>query len=351
MLAELPVLKKDLNGISDGEALTLLSLADPLEQERVRQRADALNLYLNGDHATYVVNHHLNFTNVCENACLFCASCRPRRHADAFLLEPEDAVCSLARMPDVTEVYLEGGVHPDLTWDYYLTLLRRLRGAFPVLHIHAFSPQEIHRMSEMTGMGIPEVLGVLRENGLDSLAGSSAEIFDSEIRRKIAPNKIRSERWIEIIRAAHHLGIPSTATILFGHVEKPEHIIDHFRQIREVQRETGGFTAFIPLMFVPQGTMLGRIFSIDSVVAWSRVRLLYAVARLYFGRWIANLQTSWVKFGPQLAAELFHWGANDICGTLYVRDGGGMDAGDLRTLIIGAGRIPEQCSTLHERAG
>ena len=293
-------------------------LTDPdLDLGALREAAHRVNVAINGRRVTYIVNRNINFTNVCSVRCSFCGFARPKGSGEDCTYSPDEVVERLAETPNVSEVCMQGGINPELGYAYYRQLLRQVHEAFPWVHIHAFSPQEIHHMTELTGMSAREVLSDLVGCGLGSIAGTAAEILDDRVRRTICPNKVSSARWEEIIRAAHELGMRFPASIMFGHIETPYHHVAHLEFVRRIQRETGGFTEFIPLPFVPYRTRLGHERGITEMISMDYLKRFYAVCRLFFGDQIGNLQVSWVKLGLDNAVELLDWGVSDFGGTLY----------------------------------
>lgn len=334
-------------------AYQLLTVPD-VDLEALRNAADRVNAAINGDRVTYIVNRNLNFTNVCSLQCSFCGFARAKGSGEECTYTPADVVRKLGETPNVSEVCMQGGINPDLDYRYYRHLMMQVREAFPWVHIHAFSPQEIHHMTELTGMAAGEVLEDLMECGLGSIAGTAAEIFDDRLRAQICPHKIGCRRWEEVVRAAHALGMRFPVSIMFGHVETPRHHVAHLEFIRRIQRDTGGFTEFIPLPFVPFRTRLGRERHITEMVSMDYLKRFYAVSRLFFGDLLGNLQVSWVKLGPDKAAELLGWGANDFGGTLHeeniTRTAGGsygvrLTVGQIRQAIERAGRRPVRRDT------
>jgi FO synthase len=325
--------------------------------EKLREEADALNQEINGDVVSYVVNRNANFTNVCNVGCAFCGFQRKRADADAYTRTPEEVVERVASTPHVSEVCMQGGIHPDLPFSYYLELVRALKAWKPSVHLHAFSPMEIHSLHEKTGWSYEKILSELRDAGLNTIPGTAAEILDDDVRARISSRKLNSGQWIEIIRTAHRVGLRSTATVMFGHVETWDHLRAHFETLRRIQDETGGFTELVPLMFIPHENPLGHDIRPDPVAVAQKAERLYPLARLYFGRLLPNLQTSWVKLGDRVAVESLHWGCNDFGGTLYeesiTRSSGGQH-GEARTpdqieaLIRSAGKIPRERTTLYQ---
>jgi len=253
-----------------------------------------------------------------------------------------------------TEVCIQGGLPPKMDWRFYPQVLKAIKSKIPELHLHAFSPEEIWYGSKLSGMSFGDFIGLLKDAGLDSVPGTSAEILDDDIRKVISPGRISSEEWITIIKEVHRHGIPSTATIMYGHVETEAHRARHLAIIREIQKETHGFTEFIPLSFVPYRTKLMSV--VNGPPSAAEVMALYATSRLVLNRYIRNLQVSWVKEGPRFAQMLLDFGANDFGGTLINENissmaGAGhgqfLSPAEIRRLILEAGRRPAQRDTLY----
>jgi FO synthase len=323
----------------------------------LQEAADALNRELNGDVVSYVINRNANFTNVCNVGCAFCGFQRKRSDADAYTRTPEEVVERVKTTPHVGEVCMQGGIHPDLPFSYYLDLVQALKAWKPGVHLHAFSPMEIHSLHEKTSWSYEKILSLLREAGLDTIPGTAAEILDDTVRARISSRKLNTKQWIEIVRTAHRVGLRSTATIMFGHIETWDHIRAHFETLLRLQEETGGFTEFVPLMFIPHENPLGHDIRPDPIEVAALTERLYPLARLFFGRTIPNLQTSWVKLGDALAVESLGWGCNDFGGTLYeesITKSSGGAHGEVRTpeqletLIRSAGKTPRLRTTLYQ---
>lgn len=301
--------------LTEDEAAALLAL--PREARGpVYAAADRLNRDLNGRRVSYVFNRNINFTNACTAACAFCAYRVEPGDEEAYVLTPAEAVALAGRTPGIDEVCLVGGLNPAVTFDQVLAIFAALHEAYPHIHIHALSPMEIEWYSTRSGLTVRDTFRRLLEAGYGSLCGTAAEILVDEVRREICPSKLSTARWVEIVRTAHDMGIRSTSTILVGHIEKPWHVAAHLRVLRDLQAATGGITEFIPLIFMPFKTPLGRDHGIHNVLPKEDVFLLYAVARLFFARLIPNLQTSWCKLGLDTAVESFAYGVNDLGGTL-----------------------------------
>ncbi len=331
--------------------------------------ANELNEQLHGSVVTYVINRNANFTNICNVGCTFCGFQRKPSDADAYIYSPGQIVQRLEASPGITEVCLQGGINPALSFDYYLDLVRSIKFRFPDIHIHAYSPMEIEAMHRSSGLSYRSVLLQLQEAGLDSIPGTAAEILVDEVRQRISGNKLSSATWEAIIRCAHGVGIRSTSTIMYGHIETWDHIQQHLERLRNIQLDTGGFTEFVPLAFIPYRNRLGRImnrsesteeqdFAHFETRSQEISQRLYSISRLYFGELIPNIQTSWVKLGVELAAQSLHWGCNDFGGTLYeesiTRESGGTHGEVLRpeqieAAIRNAGKTPQQRNTLYSQ--
>ena len=319
--------------------------------------ADLVRCQQVGDVVTYVKNRNINFTNVCVGSCKFCAFARSPNEEGGYLLSKSEIKRKVheAVVAGATEVCVQGGLHPELGLSDYLEILQAIREVSPTIHIHAFSPAEIDHISKQEGASVEEVLLKLKGAGVNSMPGTAAEILSERVRRVICPSKIGVSRWVKIIRTAHELGIPTTATILYGTVETPAERASHLALLREIQKETQGFTEFIPLAFMPKNTELAKS-GITSPPALEENLKMHAIARLMLGGWIPNLQTSWVKLGPEGAQLMLMAGANDLGGTLMeeniTRAAGGtltqLSEHEIRSLILGIGRTPKQRTTLYQ---
>jgi len=271
-----------------------------------------------GNEVTYVVNRNINFTNICFVGCQFCGFKRQKWESDAYdhsdeviLSKVQDAVARGA-----TEICMQGGINPDMPPFKYRDLLVTIKSRFPDVHIHAFSPMEIMYGARRTQMDYPEYIGMLRDAGLGSIPGTAAEILDDSVREILSHKKVDVATWVEIISTAHALGVPTTSTIMYGHLESPRQVVNHLNILRGIQKRTNGFTEFVPLRFIHENTVLFR----KGLVSPPPVGLLdfqmYAFSRLFLRGSIKNLQTSWVKLGVDLAAITLKLGCNDFSGTL-----------------------------------
>jgi 7,8-didemethyl-8-hydroxy-5-deazariboflavin synthase CofH subunit len=280
--------------------------------------ANELRRELAGNIVTYVVNRNINFTNICFVGCKFCAFSRGPREDDTYFLSLEK-VAEKARAAweiGATEVCIQGGLPRDLSPFYYRDILRAVKQATPKIHIHAFSPMEIVYGVELTGMPLRDYLSMLRDNGLDTLPGTAAEILDDQVREVLSRNKLSTEQWKEVIRTAHSLGIRSTSTLMYGHIETPTHWVNQLQLLREIQQETGGFTEFVPLGFVHSNTILFHQGLSRSGPTLAEHLKIHALSRVLLAGAINNIQVSWVKLNRSLSQLCLHAGANDYGGTL-----------------------------------
>ena len=322
--------------------------------------ADTLRRELVGNIVSYVVNRNMNFTNICFVGCKFCAFSRGQREADAYFHSLEDMGRKAKEAWDLgaTEVCIQGGLPRDLPPFYYRDILRAVKEATPRMHIHAFSPMEIVYGVELTGMPLRDYLLMLRDNGLDTLPGTAAEILDDEIRHVLSRNKLSTAQWQEVIRTAHQCGIPSTSTLMYGHMETPDHWVRQLMLFRQIQSETGGFTEFVPLGFVHQNTLLFQQGLARTGPTLEEHLKIHALARILLAGSIHNIQVSWVKLNRKLSQLCLHAGANDYGGTLMeenISREAGATAGqytspeDFQAMILEIGRIPAERNTKYSR--
>jgi FO synthase len=271
-----------------------------------------------GDEVTYVVNRNINFTNICFVGCQFCGFKRQKWESDAY--DHSDATI-LAKVADAvargaTEVCMQGGINPEMPDFKYRDLLLTIKSHFPDIHMHAFSPMEIMFGARRVRMDYPEYIGMLREAGLGSIPGTAAEILDDSVREILSHKKVDVATWVDIITTAHSLGVPTTSTIMYGHVESPRHVVNHLNLLRTIQKNTHGFTEFVPLRFIHENTVLFRKGLVSPTPLGLHDLQMYAFSRLFLRGQIDNLQTSWVKLGVDLAAVTLKAGCNDFSGTL-----------------------------------
>jgi FO synthase subunit 2 len=323
--------------------------------------ADELRRRHVGDTVTYVVNRNINFTNVCIKHCGFCAFSRDHREEEGYLLPIEEVVRRAREAWELgaTEVCIQAGLPPKLDGRFYIDLTRALKAALPNLHLHAFSPEEVLYGSVRSGLPIKEYLMELKDAGLGTLPGTSAEILDQAIRDRIARGRITVDQWVEVITTAHALGIRTTSTIMYGHVETPAHWVAHMALLRSIQKDTGGFTEFVPLSLIHSEAPMYSKALVEGVrpgATGVEVIRMHALARVMLGPVLGNIQASWVKEGPKLAQALLDAGANDLGGTLInesISTSAGATYGqlvgpaELRRWIRDAGRVPAERDTLY----
>ncbi len=351
------VLDRALEGkdISVDEALVLFGTTG-LEFSALQMVADELRRRTVGDVVTYVVNRNINFTNVCVKRCGFCAFSRDFRQEEGYFL-PLNEIIRRAKEAweyGATEVCVQAGLPPQMEGDLYIKLCQAIKEELPDIHIHGFSPEEVLYGSIRSQCSIKEYLQGLKEAGVGSLPGTSAEILDQELRDRISPGRIRVDQWIEVITTAHQLGIPTTSTVMFGHVETDEHLARHIGLIRDIQQRSGGITEFVPLSFVNSEAPMfikGLVEDVRSGPSGMEVIKVHAIARIMLNNWIPNIQASWVKEGSRMSQLLLTAGVNDLGGTLInesISTAAGAQYGQLmrptefRQMIRQAGRVPAE---------
>lgn len=329
------------------ELEALILGADRIRRERV------------GDVITYVVNRNINFTNVCFVGCRFCAFSRAPREKDAYFHSFEEIQRRSLEAWELgaREVCVQGGLPRDLDAFYYRDLLRAIKQATPEMHIHAFSPMEVVYGVELTGMPLRDYLSMLKDAGLGTLPGTAAEILDDDVRHQIERIKLNVSEWLDVIRTAHHLGIRTTSTMMYGHLESEEHWVRHLLLLRDVQKETGGFTEFVPLGFVHEFTQLFRSGDARPGPTRDEHLKVHALSRLMLQGRIDNIQVSWVKMTREMAQECFLAGANDYGGTLMdenisrlagATSGEYLSPEEFHSRIRELGRIPAERTTLYK---
>lgn len=365
--------------LSENEAVFLLQSTTPgteisisaatANAERIRQVADLLRQRQVGDVVTYVINRNVNFTNICEQHCNFCAFRRDEGQDGAYWLTEAQILEKVADAVQrgATEICMQGGLHPGAKLNgsslaYYVRLIRAIRETFPTLHLHAFSPQEVQFMAREDSLSYEAVIAALQAAGVGSMPGTAAEVLDDRVRRIICPEKINSQTWVEIVGTAHRLGVPTTSTMLSGHIETPAQQVHHLAQLRSLQQtavERGdrGITEFILLPFVGQDApqpLRKRVGRDQPSLPDSLV--LMAIARIVLGNWIPNHQPSWVKLGITGASESLRWGCNDIGGTLMeehitsmagAQGGTCMEVADLKNAAYRLHRPVQQRDTVY----
>ncbi|MCC3329084.1 bifunctional FO biosynthesis protein CofGH [Nocardia abscessus] len=317
VLAALRAAERDPAGLSDADYLALAT-ADGAELEAVAALADQLRRDTVGDDVTYVVNRNINFTNICYTGCRFCAFAQRKGDADAFTLSTEEVADRAweAHVDGATEVCMQGGIDPDLPVTGYADLVRAVKRRVPSMHVHAFSPMEIVNGASRGGQSVRDWLVALKEAGLDTIPGTAAEILDDEVRWVLTKGKLPSSAWIDVITTAHRVGIRSSSTMMYGHVDNPKHWVGHLRVLRGIQDETGGFTEFVLLPFVHQSAPLYLAGAARPGPTNRDNRAAHALARIMLHGRIHNIQTSWVKLGATGTRVMLNSGANDLGGTL-----------------------------------
>src|SRR5712692_8094551 len=333
---------------AEGPALeALVAVADRLRRETV------------GDAITYVVNRNINFTNVCFVGCSFCGFGRGPKAADAYSLSFDEVVrrAREAWERGATEVCVQGGLPRDLDGFFYRDLLCAIKRALPGMHVHAFSPMEIDYGVTKTGMALRDYLQMMKDEGLGSIPGTAAEILDNRVRKELSPNKLPAERWVEIITAAHELAIPTTSTMMYGHVEEPVDWVRHILLLRSIQKRTGGFTEFVPLGFIHENTRLYKHGGARPGAKREEHLRVHALARVLLRGAIKNLQVSWVKLGFETSLACLQAGANDFSGTLMeesISKAAGATFGEFvspeefRAKIRSLGRVPAERTTTYK---
>lgn len=358
-----PILERALAGQapSVGEIETLFR-AQGTDVEAVADAADRLRKATVGDDVTFIVNRNINYTNQCYFKCGFCAFSKGPRSLD---LRGEPYLMSIEEVVDrsdeawgrgATEVCLQGGIHPDFTGRFYVDLVRAVKERVPEMHIHGFTPLEVWQGAETACVSVRELLLELQDAGLGTLPGTAAEILDDDVRLTLCPDKIRTSQWAEVMLTAHDIGLRTTSTMMFGHVDGPRSWANHIEILREIQRRTGGFTEFVPLPFVHMGAPIWLRGKSRPGPTWDEVILVHAVARLAFVGLIDNIQASWVKLGLEGAATLLRSGCNDVGGTLMdesisraagASHGTETTAQDFRDLILDLDRNPVRRNTVY----
>mgnify|MGYP002822374825 CR=1 FL=1 len=343
--------------LSEADAQRLL-VAEGGDLHALMWTADTVRREDVGDDVTYVVCRNVNFTNICYVGCSFCGFARHKHQSDAYDHDMTTVLdkCAEAIERGATEICMQGGIHPQKNHDDYRRVVLAIKERFPDLHLHAFSPEEIDWGHRKSGMELSDYLKWLMDAGVGSLPGTAAEILDDEIRNILSPRKIKTQRWVEIIRTAHQLGLPTTSSLMYGHIEQPRHVAAHMGLIREIQKETGGFTEFVPLGYIHEMNDLYNVLgSRPGSTAFEDLRLV-AVSRLFMRSHIQNIQVSWVKMGHKLGQIALSAGANDFGGTLMEESisresgsqfGENTSPEDFRRLIREMGRTPVERSTLY----
>ncbi|MBI50253.1 MAG: 7,8-didemethyl-8-hydroxy-5-deazariboflavin synthase subunit CofH [Dehalococcoidia bacterium] len=349
------------NDISTHQAVVLLDSTGS-DYNAVLQVSDELRRRTVGDLVTFVVNRNINFTNVCIKRCGFCAFSRDYREEQGYFLPINEIVrrSKEAWEYGATEVCIQAGLPPKMEGDLYIRLCEAIKDELPDIHIHGFSPEEVLYGSIRSNVSIRQYLNDLKNAGVGSLPGTSAEILNQKMRDEISPGRITVDQWVEVITNAHALGIPTTSTIMFGHVESNEHIAEHISLIRDIQKDTNGFTEFVPLSFVNSEAPMflkGLAENVRTGPTGMEVMKVHAVARIMLNNWIPNIQASWVKEGDRMSQLLLNAGVNDLGGTLInesistsagAQHGQLMKPSNFRDMIRDCGRVPAERFTSYE---
>ena len=347
--------------ISNADTIKLFNSKD-LESSLIFLIADELRRRENGNYVTYVINRNINFTNVCIKQCGFCAFSRDFRQEEGYILPIEEIVSRAkeAQRYGATEVCIQAGLPPNMDGYLYVNIVKAIKKELPDIHIHAFSPEEILYASLKSNTSVDEYLKMLKEAGIGSLPGTSAEILVKNIRNKISPGRISVEDWIKIITTAHSLDIPTTSTIMYGHIETYEDIVKHLDILRNIQKQTNNITEFVPLSFIHSESPMYNLGTIKNMKAGAEgieVMKMHAISRIYFNQLIKNIQVSWVKEGQKLSQIILGTGANDLGGCLInesISTSAGSQYGQLlrpkemRKLITSAGKIPAQRTSTYK---
>jgi FO synthase len=359
-----PALLECLKASYAGRELTfeqglLLANAEGADLDALISFADIFRRETVGDAITYVVNRNINFTNVCFVGCSFCGFGKGPSAPDAYSLSADDVVRKAreAWETGATEVCIQGGLPRDLDGFFYRDILRAIKRAIPEMHVHAFSPMEISYGVDKTGMPLRDYLQMMKDEGLGSIPGTAAEILDDRVRRELSPNKLPVARWVEIITTAHELGIPTTSTMMYGHVEETADWVRHILLLRSIQKRTGGFTEFVPLGFIHENTRLFKHGGARPGAGREEHLRVHALARVLLHGAIRNIQVSWVKLGFEASLACLNAGANDFSGTLMEENiskaagatfGEYVSPADFHRMIRSIGRVPAERSTTYK---
>ena len=357
------ILLKSLSGveISKNEGTILFKAENIDDKNAIFDTANELCRRVNKGKVTFVVNRNINFTNVCHMGCRFCNFAKRMKDKNSEWLDLDEIVFRAQEAWDrgASEVCIQGGLHPKMDGKYYFDIVRAIKSKLPEMHIHAFSPFEIWYGSSKTRMSYRSFLSELKKIGLGSIPGTAAEILDTEIRNKLTKNKLSAEKWVEIIKTAHEVGLQSSATIMYGHIDSPEHWSSHICLLREIQKETGGFTELVPLSFVYEDSPLYKQNKnhVRKGATDEEVDKMHAVSRIMLHGFIDNIQVSWPKLGSKRAQQLLKMGVNDLGGTLMnesisraagAKNGQEITARELSDIIRDANLIPARRNTLYE---
>lgn len=343
--------------VKDGIRLDIddgLRLYNSYDINHLGYMANIIRERKNGDKAYYIINRHINYTNICKNRCKFCAFSRDKGENGSYLMEIEEILdrASLALDEDATELHIVGGLHPELGFDFYVEMIGQLHHRYPQVHLQAFTAVEIAHLAEIAGLSVHDTLMELKNAGLGSLPGGGAEVFSPRLRDELCPEKLSGEGWLDVMRTAHYLGLRSNATMLYGHIETGEEIINHLLRLRELQDETHGFMSFIPLAFHPENTQLNRL---SNTTGFYDLKIL-AIGRLILDNF-DHIKAFWIMLGTKLAQISLSFGVDDIDGTVseekITHSAGAktpetLSVREIIRLIRETGREPVERNTLYE---
>ncbi|UJS18832.1 MAG: aminofutalosine synthase MqnE [Candidatus Jettenia sp.] len=315
--------------------------------------ANSIRERKNGNVAYYIINRHINYSNICENRCKFCAFSRDKEEAGSYVMDTEEILekAIAATEEGATELHIVGGLHPDLPFDFYRKMIHEIHERCPEVHIKAFTAVEIEHLSRLAKLPVHQTLKILKEAGLGSLPGGGAEVFSPKVREQLCPEKLSGEGWLQVMREAHNLGLQSNATMLYGHIETPEERVNHLMKLRELQDETGGFMTFIPLAFHPKNTELSNHFSTTAMLDLK----IISISRLMLDNF-DHIKAYWIMLGIKLSQISLSFGVDDIDGTIQeekITHAAGADTPEalsvheITTLIKEAGRVPVERDTLY----
>tara|TARA_A100001037_G_scaffold306870_1_gene357887 strand:+ start:9855 stop:11075 length:1221 start_codon:yes stop_codon:yes gene_type:complete len=360
-----------LDEIEAGEELTCKNaviLFDDKNQsvtERIYHLADLERKKSVGEKVSYIINANVNFTNICYTDCKYCGFWRKPSDKDAYTHNDEILIEKFERARDfgVTEICMQGGLNPQISLDRYEEVLRLANKIIPNVHLHAYSPAEIDHVQRKTRLPLEKILRRLKEAGLSSIPGTAAEILVEKVKKKISPGRISVQRWCEIIKTAHEVGIPTTSTIMYGHIEETQDLVEHMNILRDIQSQNiknnlkTGFTEFVPLPFIPYDNKMGQEFGITEMASMDYVFKLHSIARLFFRNHIKNIQVSWPKIGLDAAKVSLNLGVNDLGGTLIEENisresgseyGQSLTPQEFNEAILSVGKIPVQRTTNYQ---
>ena len=364
-------IKEILDEIEAGEELTcenaviLFDNKNYSVTERIFHLADLERKKSVGEKVSYIINANVNFTNICYTDCKYCGFWRKPNDKDAYTHDDDILTEKFERARDfgVTEICMQGGLNPKISLNRYEEVLRLAKRIIPKVHLHAYSPAEIDHVQRKTRLPLERILKRLKEAGLSSIPGTAAEILVERVKKKISPGRISVQRWCEIIKTAHSVGIPTTSTIMYGHIEEAKDLVEHMKILRDMQSQNlnnhskTGFTEFVPLPFIPYDNKMGQEFGITEMASMEYVFKLHSIARLFFKNYINNIQVSWPKIGLDAAKTSLNLGVNDLGGTLIEENisresgseyGQSLTPKEFNEAILSAGKTPVQRTTNYE---